>query len=296
LALALTCLLTLAGPAAAQSGPSDEEGELKLPDWQDWITLEEEGAPEPPLLRVQAGLVAALEVNTRVRADRADLAGSRLDDLEEEQGLASSGLAPWIELSIGGAVRAGGDLVYLGRLGDYRQQEERVAFDGKLIAEPGDWVKPEMHYFTAGTFIEWDFLYGETYRFGLVGGARYFLFDVELRGVRRQSPQIVKASARAELLSPYFGGLVELTPFPYLSVQTQVQFMNWSWEQIRLKKARYLRFRLGFTVRPTDWLGFGAEYRFEVIRAEGRSSRDEGQQIDGALATNNVLLHLELTF
>ena len=38
--------------------------------------------------------------------------------------------------------------------------------------------------------------------------------------------------SRGELFTPFFGGHVELTPFPYLSVFTRIQFISWSWQQI----------------------------------------------------------------
>ena len=294
--LLLIGLLTCAAPAAAQEVEPDPDSGFEFLDWQDWITVESDDAPELPLLRIQAGLIVAIDVTTEVEADRGALPGTRLDDLEEDQGLSNSGFSPWIELSLGGAIRVGGDLLWLQRFGDYQAQSAPVVFDGVELAEAGDLVEANVNFVNGGLFLEWDFLYGKNYRIGVVGGARYFQTEIELRSLRRGTPLQLESAVRGELLTPFFGGLVELTPFPYLSVTTQVQFINWSWRAIELKKARYVRFRLGFTIRPTTWIGFGAEYRFEVLRAEGRADRDDGRQIEGGLATNSLLLHVEFSF
>lgn len=295
--LALIGLLACAVPASGQDDDAPPAGEgFRFGDWQDWVTVESDDAPEPPLLRLQVGLLASIDVKTEVKADKANLIGTRLNDLETDQGLASSGLAPWVELSLGGAIRAGADMTWLLRFGDFTRQTQAVVFDGRQLADPGEQLKSQTSYFDVGAFGEWDFLYGKNYRIGVVGGARYLRLDVELTGLRQREPILESAKIRGELLSPFFGGLVELSPFPYLSVCTQIQFMNWSWQQIGLKKTRYVRFRLGFTVRPTSWLGFGAEYWFEVVKAESHAQDRSDSQFRGGLALNSVLLHVELAF
>ena len=95
-------LLALSGEARGQdAGPIDPE-----PGFESWIVIEEEVAPEPALLRLDLGFVAWTSARSRIRADRNQVPGTRLNDLEELQGLDSSGLAPWIELSIGTKVRS----------------------------------------------------------------------------------------------------------------------------------------------------------------------------------------------
>jgi len=296
-AVATVAALAVAAPAAAQEEEPPAPGDPGF-DLASWIVLEEEATPEPPLVRAAVGFVAWVENRTQIRSDRGGLRGTDLDDLEEEQGLDEGGLAPWIELSVGREVRIGADASFFLRSGEFTRQDDPVAFDGFEMADAGDLVRPRFEFYTASAFIEWDPLLGERYRIGLVGGVRYFRFDMDLEAVRaRRSPTKLTRRARGELLSPFFGGLVDLRPFPYLDVRTRVQFMNWSWEEVRLKEARYLEFRVGAALKPIpDVLGIGFEFRFVVIEAETDTGETQDSRLEGALLTSGASLTIELAF
>lgn len=275
--------------------PPELEDELDFEELERWIVLREEAAPPPPLLRVQVGPVAWVDVQSQIRADGAGVRGTRLDDLEGQQGLRASGGSPWLELSIGSDVRGGADLLYLDRRGRPTVQETDVFFSGVHLARPGDVVDPRFEMFTTSGYVEWDPLYGRTYRFGLLGGVRYFRLQASFTGVRPGlSPEAITVRRRAELVSPFFGGFVELTPFDYLTVSTRVQFMNWSWSDIGLKDARYLEFRLGGVVHVIPGvLGIGADFRYFVIRAEGD---EQDRKLEAGLAASGVAFTVTLTF
>jgi hypothetical protein len=266
-----------------------------MEELQSWIVIEEASAPEAPLVRFDLALLAWIDVRSRVRATRSGLEGTRLENLEENQGLDQEGLALWSEGTLGDKVRGGADVSYFLRGGGYQRQEGLVAFDGVHIAAPGDYVETRFEYLSIGGFVEWDALYGRTYRLGLVGGLRYFRLDIDMQAARARSPFQLSVHTRGELISPFFGGLIELTPFPYLSVSSRVQFMNWSWEEVNLQEARYLQFRLGVSVHPVpEVLSIGLEYRFLIVRAEGTDRRN--RITEGALAANGVALSICLSY
>ncbi|MCO5169625.1 MAG: hypothetical protein M9894_25065 [Planctomycetes bacterium] len=275
----------------------DDLGELdSFEEFERWITLRDEAASPPPLLRLQLGPVFWVDIQSEIRADRRGLRGTPLRELERRQGLIASGVSPWVELSIGRDIRGGADVLHLVREGKLYHQDEPVLFDGVDLARPGDLVRSRFELFTASGFVEWDPLYGRTYRFGLLGGARYFRFQGAFEAVRRGlDPATLTVRRRGELISPFFGGFVELTPFEYLTVSSRVQFMNWSWKDVGLKSARYLEFRLGATIHIIpEVLGFGAEFRYLVVRAE--SSRDADRQLEAGTAASGVALTVTLTF
>lgn len=286
-------------PSEDEAPPPDplEEGDLDFEELEKWIVLREEAAPPPPLVRAQLGPVFWIDVQSEIRADRAGVRGTRLDDLEGAQGLRSSGVSPWIELSIGRDVRGGADVLYLERGGEPTRQDGDVFFDGVHLAAPGDVVDTRFQLLTTSGYVEWDPLYGKTYRFGLLGGVRYFRLQAKFRGVRSQlSPAVVTLRRRAELLSPLFGGFVELTPFEMLTVSARVQFMNWSWSDVGLRDARYLEFRLGGVVQLIPGvLGVGADFRYLVVRAEGDND-DDRRRMEGGMAASGVALTLTLAF
>lgn len=313
LALAAACALAPAAraqeertePGRPEGFPQRPELPHDLDDLRDldsfeelerWITLRDEAATPPPLVRLQLGPVFWVDIQSEIRADRRGIRGTRLTALERRQGLHSSGVSPWLELSVGRDIRGGVDVLHLHREGSSRRQEETILFDGVELARPGDLVIGRFELFTTSGFVEWDPLYGRTYRFGLLGGARYFRLQGSLRATRPGlDPVGLTLRRRGELVSPFFGGFVELTPFDYLTVSSRVQFMNWSWSNAGLKNARYLEFRLGGTIHLIpDVLGVGAEFRYLVVRAE--SSRDADRQLEAGMAASGFALTLTLTF
>lgn len=293
LALALIALLAPSLAAQDENDPAE-----RLRALESWIVLEEETAPEPPLLRLEAGLMGFIESRSQLRADRAGVRGTDLTDLETQQGLQSGGLGPWLELSIGGKVRGGADLLRFVRGGSgFDQQDDPVDFDGRRVADAGDYLESSFKFLSVGAFVEWDVLYGRTYRIGLVGGLRYFRLDFDLRSLKVQRPpyQTFHTRVRGELLSPFFGGLIELTPFSYLSVYTQVQFMNWSWDAVELSEARYFHFRLGarLNVIP-EFFSIGLEYRFLILSA--KPSQTNSRRLEGDLSANGLGVYVTVAF
>lgn len=286
-------------PSSNDAGdePPELEDDLDFEELERWIVLREEAAPPPPLVRLQVGPVLWVDVQSEIRADAMGVRGTRLDDLEEQQGLTGSGASPWLELSIGSDLRGGADLLYLDRGGQPTVQDADVFFDGVHVARPGDVIDARFQMFTTSGYVEWDPLYGRTYRFGLIGGVRYFRLQASFTGARPGlAPEVLTVRRTAELISPFFGGFVELTPFEYLTVSTRVQFMNWSWSDIGLKDARYLEFRLGGVVHVIPGiLGIGADFRYFVIRAEGDDD-DDDHRLEAGLAGSGVGLTLTLTF
>jgi hypothetical protein len=272
------------------------EDELDLEELERWITLESEPTAPPPLVRAQVGSVFWVDVQSEIRTGRGGVPGTQLLDLENEQGLTASGVSPWIELSIGRNVRGGADLLHLDRNGTPERQERSVVFDGVTLANPGDLIEARFELLTTAGFVEWDPLFGKTYRFGLLGGVRYFRLESVLRGIRPAgTPPVRTLRRRDELVSPFLGGFVELTPFDYLTVSARVQFMNWSWNAVGLKDARYLEFRLGGIVHVVPGLlGVGAEFRYLVVRAESGSDRE--RSFEGGMAASGFALTLTLAF
>ena len=254
-----------------------------------WGTEEE--VPEPPLLRLHGGQIAWVDARTSIRSDRRGVIGTTLDDLEADQGLDSGGAAPWIEATIGRTFRAGFDATFFAREGDLVRQDDRVVLDGRVVAERGGYVRSRFSLLNLGALLEWDFLYDSSYRIGLTGGARYFAFDLRLKSVPTPtSTAFQRTRTRGELISPFFGGLVELTPFPYLSVLARIEFMNWSWRSVGLREARYFSLRLGAAVHPIPGrVSVGLEFRFSRVRAEGRDD-DGGDRVDGSIGTAGVAL------
>lgn len=264
-----------------------------------WGVLDEPRPPEPPLLRSHVALVGWIECRTSIRADRSGIQGTDLDDLEGELGLDSSGVAPWIELSLGTSLRGGVDGCYFLRGGALARQERRIVLDGQLVADPGGFARSRFEFLTLGTFVEWDFLYDSTYRVGLVGGVRYFRFDLRVRSQPTPAATTFRTvGVRGELVSPYFGGLVELTPFPYFSVLARIEFMNWSWNEVSLREARYFSLRLGLAVHPIpERFSVGVELRYARVRAQGRGREDGGgSRVDGELGTLGAALVINLSF
>lgn len=292
---AAICGLLVATSVCWAEDPDPNAEGLSLEYLESWIVLEEEAAPEPPLVRLDVGFVAYIEVESSTRVDRRGITGTDMDDLEEEQGLDSSGVGPWIELSIGGKVRGGVEASFFSRGGDFEVQDEEIVFDGVQVAEPGDIVEARMDFLTLTGFVEWDALYGKTYRIGMLAGLRYFRLEQELTGVRSGlRPTKITERVRGELISPFFGGLAELTPFPYLTVFTRVQFIIWSWDAVDLKESRYLQFRLGASLNPIpDVLSITSEFRFLVVRARSSGS---GRRYEGAISAVGLAITLGLRF
>lgn len=270
--------------------PSHERG---LGELEDWFVLEEEDAPEPPLLRLEVGVLAFVESRTEMRSFKGGARGSELRDLEQQQGLDEGFVAPWLELSIGSKVRGGADAFFFVRGGENTIQDETLVFDGEVVATPGYPARPRFSLVSVSGFVAWDALYGRTYRLGLLGGLRYFRLDAAFTGVLDGVETTHRA--RGELLSPFFGGSFHLTPFPYLTVSSRVQFMNWSWRAVGLREARYFDFRLGAQINVVPGaLGVALEYRFLVIQAEARERGDPG--LDAAMAAHGLSLALVFTY
>jgi hypothetical protein len=278
-------LLTTAVLAVALSGVAgaqDGAGESPLATLESWITVEDEQAPDPPIFRSQAGLLAWVHTRSSLGVD-----GAVLKDLEEEQGLVNSGIGPWLEFTVGSTLRLGLDGARVERLGRREVQAQPVFFEGRLVADAGDSIRASNTFLTVGALLEWDILYAEAYRIGVVGGARYFRLDTTLRGFGPTG--VTRARNSAELISPFFGGQIEVTPFPYLTVYTRIQFMNWSWDTVGLKEARFLEFRLGVRINVAPrTLALSLEYRWMSVRAQGSEGEEGGLGASGLVAALNL--------
>jgi len=286
------------GTRAAPTPGGGEAGiEGNLRELESWLILEEEIVPDPPLIRLELGFLGVIETRSRVRVDRRGLRGSSLENLEEEQGLESGSIGPWISFSFGGKLRGGGEALYFSRRGDFTRQDEEISFDGIQLAAPGDFVRAKFEFLSLSSFVEWDILYGRRYRIGLLGGLRYFRLNVDLEAAKfSPSARTVERRVRGELLSPSFGGLVELTPFPYLTMFSQAQFMNWSWRHAGLAEASYFEFRIGarLNVIP-EFLSLSLEYRFLNVRARPVLGA-RGGRIEGSLSANGLSFSIGLAF
>lgn len=282
-------------PAPTPEGRPGIQGNLR--ELESWLILEEEIVPDPPLIRLELGFLGVIETRSQIRVDRRGLRGTSLEDLEENQGLESGALGPWVSFSFGGKLRGGGEALYFERRGEFTQQEEAVLFDGIEIAAPGDFVRTRFAFLSLSSYVEWDILYGRRYRIGLLGGLRYFRLDIDLEGaLLNPTARTVKRRVRGELLSPSFGGLIELTPFPYLTVFSQAQFMNWSWEDAGLARASYFEFRIGakLNVIP-DFLSLSLEYRFLNVKARPTLG-SRGGRVEGSLSANGLSFSIGLAF
>ncbi len=278
----------------AAGGGEEPEPSAGLRNLEEWLVLEEEQAPEPPLVRIEAGVLAFLETRTELTSFSGGVRGTELRNLEEEQGLDEDFVAPWIELTIGSKVRGGGDGFFFIRGGDRTVQQQPLVFDGQTIAAPGDSVRPRFSLLTLGTFVAWDALYGRTYRIGLMAGVRYFRLDARFEAYSGGGESTHRE--RGELVSPFFGGSFHLTPFPYFTVSTTVQFMNWAWGAVGLREARYFDFRLGaqLNVLPGR-LSFALQYRFLVIQAAARDDGDSSG-LEAAMQANGFAVAVVLAF
>jgi hypothetical protein len=288
---------TLPKPPPSTEAPPELEQDVDLEELEGWIALREEAVEPPPPVRASFAAIGWFDLRTRIRADRFGIEGSHLDALEADQGLPSGGASPWTEITIGRTIRGGFDFLQLARTGQFEHQASDVVFDGVRVARRGDVARASFEVLTTSGFVEWDPLYGRTYRFGLVGGARYFRLSGGLEGVRAaDSPTTISVRRQGELLSPFFGGFVELTPFPSLTVATRIQFMNWSWSALGLRDARYLEFRLGGTINIVPGvLGIGAEFRYLVVRAEAKQE-EGGRRLEAGLAASGAALVVTLSF
>lgn len=295
---ALFVLLAPTPSAQAQELTPKKDLAERLREFESWIILEEEDVPEPAFLRLDLGFLAFIENRSRIRADRNNRVGTRLDDLEGSQGLDTAGVGAYGEFSLGGKIRGAADMLWYDRGGQNEQQSEEVVFDGVTMAQPGDFLRTRFEFLSLAGFVEWNAVYGKTYRIGLQGGLRYFRFDIEVTAARsRLQPPVRQQSLTAEILSPFFGGLIELTPFPVLSVFTSVQFIIWSWEQVKLRSTRFLNFRMGLTINPIPGVfGLTVEYRFLVVQAENSGSSRGDRRVEGALTSNGVGISVALHF
>lgn len=298
--LVAAALLAGAGAARAQAEPpiaESEAGGLSLRELESWIVLDDELAPEPPLVRLDVGAVAWIELQSRLRVDRRGVPGADLRALEDELRLPSTAGSPWVELSLGSRVRGGADFLWLARQGPFVRAERTITFNGVDVAGPGDLVDLRLELFTTSAFVSWDPLAGQTYRIGFVGGARYFRLQSRVRAVRPAAAPIdLSERAEGELVSPYFGGSVELVPFPYLSVTTRIQYMSWSWSAVRLREARFFDFRAGAHLRVVpDRLALGLEARYLAVAASARRGAD-GRRFEAELAGFGASFVVQLAF
>ncbi|MEZ6184317.1 MAG: hypothetical protein R3F62_04805 [Planctomycetota bacterium] len=263
----------------------------------EWITLDEDAAREPPWVQIETGFVGWLECRTRVRADNNGVRGTELRNLEQDQGLPSSGIGPAFRLSVGQALRVGLKGDHLVRSGEFERQDEPITFKGVRLAEPGSYVRSRFELLSLGTFAAWSPIAGADYRLTFYGGLQYFRFELKLTGTPQSAAQPTFRSerVRGELLSPVFGGQFELRPFDALGIYTRIEFMNWSWKEAQLKDAEYFDFRLGGRIYfLDDLLAFGGEYRFMLLSAE--TSGDDDRRVDGAVGLNGLAFFLEVRF
>ncbi|MBI3722970.1 hypothetical protein HY251_03295 [bacterium] len=188
--------------------------------------------------------------------------GREITDAEEQLGLPHQALSPYVEASVGSIVRAGADFLDLDRSERFRTVHETVNAKGVLLANPGGQVASRFHYLQASAFVEWEVVRGASYRFALIGGARYLRIATRLRGLQPDG-SVLAVSRESDVLSPFFGGSVELTPVPTFAVFASVRFIDWAWSDIQLREQRYFISRIGAEVKFFDGaVGVALDFRF----------------------------------
>lgn len=246
--------------------PSTEQPAAEAKPKISLFGIDDEAEPyEPPLVRASAGIILWPYLRTTIRIGRSGVSsGTRIDDAEETAGLPERSFSPWIEASVGGAVRFGLTALSLGpRTGDLTRAEERIEAGGRVLAERGDLIDIDFEYYQADAFVQWDVLRSRNFRIGVLGGARYIRISTRIRGYRADPLDYQSVKDVETTISPFFGGQIELEPFPLLVVYANVRYIDWSWDAIDLREQRTFELRLGAAVYIVEEiLGVAMDFRF----------------------------------
>jgi hypothetical protein len=233
-----------------------------------WLALEEEEAPDPPVVRAEAGIIGWPYVKTAIQVGRrrGGDPGMEISDVERDMGLPRSGVSPFFEASFGQEVRVGGSFLDLDREGRLRQANTTIDAGGRVLAEPGDLVSARVRYTQAEGYVLWDVLYGARYRIGPLGGVRFTRIASELRGIKSAGSRaalVQHVNSIDDVASPFFGGHIELDPVELFTVYADVRVVDWAWEAVGLRDQRTFSSRLGVSLSLFEGLvGMALDFRF----------------------------------
>jgi hypothetical protein len=231
-----------------------------------WLAIEEEDAPDPPAVKLEAAVIGWPYIRSSIQLGRhRGDPGVEITDVEQDVGLPRQGVSPWAEISLGAELRFGANFLDLDRTGRFRQVSQTLDTEGIILAQPGDYAEAHLHYTQVESYVLWDVLYGAHYRIGPIGGGQYTRIASRLTGVQLVGREIVFKSTAPEsdLFAPFFGGHIELDPVSLFTVYADVRVVDWSWGAIGLRNQRTFMSRLGFSLSLLDGLvGLGIDFRF----------------------------------
>ncbi len=277
----VACVLLLwAEPASAQDsvapvstgviGGVNELWRLRLPSW---LAVEEEGTPEPPVVRAEAGVILWPFLRTSIQlGEPGGDPGTEINDAESKLGLPREGVSPFAEISVGKTIRFGMDVLDIERSERLRTVYEMVDAKGVILAQPGGMIGTRFDYLQTSAYLEVELLRGASYRIALLAGARYLRVSTRLRGLQSDG-NVIAVTSQSDVFSPFFGGTVELHPVPVFSVFASIRFIDWSWAAIHLREQNTFTSRLGCAVSFLDGLlGLALDLRFLSSQLDTGSS------------------------
>jgi hypothetical protein len=264
----VAAMLVVLAPAALAQDTKPPEEPKKAPEEpkkSSWLLADEEEAPDPPIVKAEAGVIAWPYLRTEILLGRkGGRHGQTIDDAEDQLDLADRWASPFVLATAGTTIRGGLYALDLDRQGFLRPTSTTVDLGGdRVLARPGDLAQCAVHYSQLDLYAQWDVLYGARYRLTVLGGARFIKISTRIEGIETQPVDLQSVSVSDVLASPILGGEVDLIPISFLTVYVNIRFIDWAWKDIHLREQRTFEMRFGVKVDVyEDMLSFALDFRF----------------------------------
>ncbi len=260
-------LLVLAQAALAQDTKPPEQPKKapEGPKKSSWLLADEEEAPDPPIVKAEACLIAWPYLRTEILLGRkGGPRGQQIDDAEDQLDLPDRWVSPFVLATAGTTIRGGLYALDLERESHFRRTDTTVdAGGGRLLAHPGDYAQCSLRYSQLDLYAQWDIIYGARYRLTVLGGARFIHIATRLQGIQTEPIDVQSVSVSDLLASPIVGGEVDLIPVSFLTVYVNIRFIDWAWKEIHLREQHTFEMRFGVKVDVyEDMVSLALDFRF----------------------------------
>lgn len=208
------------------------------------------------------------DFQSNLQYDTNIITGTKLN-LRSDLDLDHNQVVPFVEAWFGG--RFALNLAYMDSKYEGKAlKSTKITYNGITLTDglSQKQVTVDIDFRTADIAVQLNPIFSDKLQAGGIAGVKYFYYKNRIVNTTDN----IAVNSDEEILIPYYGGEVILTPIRYLSFHLRLRGSSYQWSAVNIDRGIYLDFELGATLRFTKYIGFTVEYRYFEVRVTKESS------------------------
>lgn len=209
-----------------------------------------------------------MDLDSKLQVDGRVLRGTKFD-LEDDLGLTSQPVFPFLEVTYGGVFRANFAFLMSTRETRPEQVDQDAFYNGAVIGKAGDRLETRSEILTADFSLGSTVYFKPPVRIELILGAKYVHLKNRITNDNPADPSQVDTTSSTDTVDVpglYFGFGGHILLSQVLTFYGRFVFTEYAWDVFETKHFFYTDFTLGLTYKLLPRLSVSVDYR--LIRLE----------------------------